>query len=155
MPLVFPSDEEKNEAARLLARAFSSAGGAKPRENGFFGNHVDDAVGVRKCGDDDVVGPARTEEDRDQMALAEVHLVMSGFSLKEGRGGGSSGDGATEWHLQEATRVAPPDTKAGIISRCIGRCNGADTRRSESRPSIPIYASQYSSTPCFERSGSI
>eukprot|EP00903_Cladosiphon_okamuranus_P013005 g12134.t2 len=119
VPLVFPSDEEKNEAARLLARAFSSAGGAMPPENVYFGNQVDDAVGVGKPGDDDAAGLARTGEGRDQMALAEVHLVVSGFSLKAGRGGGGSGDGAKEWHLQEAARVAPPDSKAGITSRYI------------------------------------
>lgn len=119
-PLVFPSDEEKNEAARLLARAFSSAGGAMPPENVYFGSQVDDEVGGRKGGDDGVVERGRAGGGGDdQTVLAEVHLAVSGFSLKEGRGGGRGGDGAKEWHLQEAARVAPRYTKTGITARCV------------------------------------
>lgn len=115
LPLVFPSDKEKGEAARLLARAFSLAGGAMPPETVYFGSQVDDAN--IKC--DDVVERGRAGRGRERMVLAEVHLVVSGFSLKDGWGGGGGCDGAKEWHLREAARVGPPDTKTGIIARCV------------------------------------
>ena len=127
-PIIFPSDEEKNEAARLLARAFMSAGGAMPPEDVYFGSQVVGVADVRKRGDRGAVERGRAGDERDQAILAEVHLAVSGFSLKEGRRGGGSGDAAKEWHLQEAARVAPPDTKTGIIARCV-----LEGRREEKR----------------------
>lgn len=117
--MIFPSDEEKNEAARLLAQAFASAGGAVPPENVYFGSQVDDVVDGQRCGDDGLAERGTEREDRDRTFLAEVHLLMSGFSLKEGRRGADGGDGAKEWHLREAVRVAPPNTKTGITARCV------------------------------------
>lgn len=120
--LVFPSDEDKNEAARLLARAFFSAGGATPPENVYFGSQAtgDDEADGRTCGDDGAVERARAGERCDEKVLAEVHLAVSGFALKEGRRRGGSGGAAKEWHLHEAARIAPPYTKTGITARFVG-----------------------------------
>lgn len=117
LPMVFPSDEEKKEATMLLARAFASAGGAMPPENVYFGSQLHEGAAARKHGDDDIA--KRGGAILDQTLLAEVHLVVSGFSLKEGRVRGGGGDGAKEWHLQEAARVASPDTKTGITARLV------------------------------------
>lgn len=141
LPLTFPSDEDKNEATRLLARAFSSAGGEIPPESVYFGVPSDGDDGalqvVGDSGDGDVgtAGKGRGRQDR---VLAEVHLAVSGFCLKRGRGGGSGGGAvgtggrsgagerqldhgssrsAKEWHLREAARISSPDTKAGITAR--------------------------------------
>lgn len=122
VPLIFPSNEEKIEAARLLAQAFSSAGGAMPPGDVYFGSQVDNVVDVKNGGDEGVVERERVEEGRDQVVLAEVHLAVSGFALQEGRRGGGSADGANEWHLQEAARIAPSDTKTGISARCVSFC---------------------------------
>lgn len=138
--LTFPTDEDKNEAARLLARAFSSAGGEIPPESVYFGEPSDDGDGGIPVGESGDIGAAdRGGRSRHQdRVLADVHLVVSGFSLKRGRGGGGSGgavdtdggrsgagerqrdggsDGANEWHLREAARISPPDTKTGITAR--------------------------------------
>eukprot|EP00752_Nemacystus_decipiens_P007659 g6847.t1 len=119
VPLIFPNDEEKSEAARLFARAFSSAGGVVPPEDVYFGSQADDVAAVRTCGDDGAVDRGMAREERDLVTLAEVHLAVSGFTLREGWRGRGSGNAAKEWHLQEAARVAPPDAKAGIIARYI------------------------------------
>lgn len=118
--LIFPIDEDKDEAARLLVRAFAAAGGSVPRKSVYFGgaagDHDDDDV----CVADD--GVVRSEV---QKVLAEVHLAVSGFSLKQRgggaalrRSGGRGDEGAKEWHLREAAR-ASPNTKTGIIARCV------------------------------------
>ncbi len=129
LPWTHPTEEEKDEAARLLARAFAAAGGVMPPEEEYYfgrrgGSEAHFAGGGGSGGDGDgeagAGGGRREEGRRDNMVLAEVHLVMSGFTLKEGRGGGGGGGphGAKEWHLREAARVSSPDTKAGIIARC-------------------------------------
>lgn len=123
LPLTYPTEEEKDEAARLLARAFAAAGGVMPpEEEYYFGRRGGSEKSFDGSGGGDGVavgGEGSREEGRpDNMVLAEVHLVMSGFTLKEGRGGGGGHHGAKEWHLREAARVSSPDTKTGIIARC-------------------------------------
>lgn len=143
-PLTFPSDEDKNEAARLLARAFSLAGGEVPSERVYFGERGDnddndgESSAVGENGDDGDFGVAERDSGRQGRGLAEVHLAVSGFSLHRDHGGGSGGgavdtrgrsgaggrqrddgssDGANEWHLREAARISPPNTKVGITAR--------------------------------------
>lgn len=138
-PLTFPTEKDKNEAARLLARAFSSAGGAMPPENVYFGEQAEGGPD-----NDDGIERARSSaETKNEMSshgqtvLGDVHLVVSGFSLREarksgarghassdGRGEGTQtqergGDGAKEWHLREAASVSGPNTKTGILARCV------------------------------------
>lgn len=104
LPLTFPSDEDKREAARLLARAFSSAGGEVPPESVYYGAPSGDGDGdgggggggLRNIGENsgDGVGAAGRGRGRQDRVLADVHLTVSGFSLQRGRGGGRSGGGA-------------------------------------------------------------
>lgn len=118
----FPSDDNRNKAARLLARAFASLGGELPPENVWSGGQGGDGPSV-----DDFGGIDALESEAEQanaMVLAEVYLLMSRFNLNEGREGRESktrdecGDGAKEWHLQQAVRVSSPNSKTGIIARC-------------------------------------
>lgn len=122
--LLRPSDEDKDEAARLLARAFTAAGGTLPLENAYFGGgggggrSGDGFVGSGGIEDGGEMGAGGGGNEVVPSALAEVHLVASGFSL-QGRGGRSSGDsvdGEREWHLHEAARAAP-HTKTGLTAR--------------------------------------
>lgn len=116
--LLPPSDEDKAEAARLLSRAFTAAGGTVPLERFYFGGGAGNKLeGGGSSGDWDRRGGGEGSGVVER-ALAEVHLVASRFSL-QGRGSGSAGGnegGEREWHLREAARGVP-HTKAGLTAR--------------------------------------
>lgn len=141
-PLSFPTEKDKNEAARLLARAFSSAGGAMPPENVYFGEQAEGGPDRSDDGIERARSSAETKIEmsgRGQTILGDVHLVVSGFNLREARTSRArghafsdgrceerqtqerGGDGAKEWHLREAASVSPPNTKTGILARCVAR----------------------------------
>lgn len=128
--LLQPSDEDKDEAAGLLARAFSAAGGGVPLETLYFGRcAAGDDSGSRNnraglIGEEEEGEGGQADRSEVQGVLPEVHLAVSGFSI-EGRGrsalrhrggGGKECDVAKQWHLREAAR-AGVDTKTGLSAR--------------------------------------
>lgn len=113
-----PSSDDKSETAQLLARAFAAAGGAMPLETVYFGRGGEEG----DCNDAGVAERGCIGGSDVQGILAEVHLAVSGFSIKgQGDGvakrvAGKDNDGAKEWHLREAARGVS-NSKAGIIAR--------------------------------------